>query len=68
MKRAREAEPSTDDGIYYGGGTFYDAEINVAYVHFNTADSLQRLGLIRFGPHDPDWGTSLDLTPDGLRV
>lgn len=61
MQQARATEPSTDDGLYFGGETFYDREVHVAFVNHATARALERRGLIRFGPSDPEWGTSLEL-------
>lgn len=64
LRRARRESPDTDDGVV-STETFYDAEIGVAFVHWRTAGSLRRRGLVTYGPYDPDNGTSLTLTDIG---
>lgn len=62
LRRARATEWSTDDGLVYGGRSYYDSEIAVAFINVQTAKALVKRGLLRYGPWDPDWGTSLELT------
>lgn len=62
LVRAREEDPSTDDGVIYGGATFYDPEIAVAYVNFQTAEALARRGIVRYG-HWDESGQALVLQP-----
>lgn len=61
LQRAREDDPTTSDGLMYGGETFYDREIKVAIVNHQTAKALRHRGYITFGEWDPDWGTELKL-------
>lgn len=65
MRMARATCPSTDDGTLAVCATFYDHEINVAYVYHRTADALVKLGLVEYGDFDED-GTELRLTEAGL--
>jgi hypothetical protein len=61
LKRARENDPNTDDGVLTNEGTFYDSEVAVAFVHWRTARALVDAGLARYGDYDPD-GTALVLS------
>lgn len=64
LRRSREADPSTDDGLVSNTATFYDVEVDVAWVHWRTAAALEKLGLVVWGDYDPD-GTELRLTEKG---
>jgi len=65
LERARGDDPTTSDGLVYGGKTFYDGEVKVAYVNFQTYRALVRRGLVRSGEWDPEWGTEIVLAgPD----
>lgn len=66
LRRSRAAGPSTDDGLVTSEATFYDVEIDVAYVHWATASVLKAAGLVEYGDWDPDWGTELRLTEAAL--
>lgn len=63
---SRQASPTTDDGLSVSCATFYDKEIDVAFIHWRTADALRREGFVEFGDWDPDWGTELRITEKGL--
>lgn len=60
LRRAREDDPSTDDGMLTNESTFYDSEVAVAFVHWRTARALVNAGLARYGDYDPE-GTPLIL-------
>ena len=60
LKLARKSDPNTDDGVM-ATETFYDQEIAVAFIHWRTARSLVKRGLVTYGHYDPDWGTELRL-------
>jgi len=62
MRQARREDPTTDDGVATDEATFYDSEVHVAYVHWQTARALKDRGLLEFIAYDPEWGTSLRLT------
>ena len=65
MKRAREEDPTTDDGILTSLATFYDVEVAVAYVHFRTAEALVKAGHAQYGEwYGPDDGQALVLRRD----
>lgn len=66
MKLARATCPSTDDGTLAVCATFYDHEIDVAYIYHRTADALVELGLVEYGYFDEN-GTELKLTEAALR-
>jgi len=59
MIRAREEAPDTDDGLCYGGATFYDTEIHVAYVNWRTAEALVSHGLVKWDRMDDEWSLRL---------
>lgn len=54
--------PETWTGALAAHETFWDAEIGVACINFQTAEALRRRGLIEYGERDPEWGTEIVLT------
>lgn len=66
LRQARETSPTTSDGVTTSAATFYDREVDVAYVHWATASALKAEGLVEFVDWDPEWGTELRLTEKGL--
>jgi hypothetical protein len=64
LRLARATDPSTDDGTVAICATFYDHEVDVAYVYHRTADALVNLGLVEYGYWDES-GTELKLTEAG---
>ena len=65
LRLAKATCDTTDDGVLTSEATFYDGEIDVAYVNFKTARSLVRKGFITYGDYDPD-GTALCLVSGSL--
>ncbi len=50
LRRAAEI-PATDTGLLTAGASFYDEEIGVAWINFQTAKALARRDLIRWGEY-----------------
>jgi hypothetical protein len=61
LQRAH-GHPGTDDGIVTAEATFYDSEANIAWVHWKTAQGLERRGKIRLR-YDPD-GDQIELVAE----
>jgi hypothetical protein len=59
MLRRAKQHPGTDDGICTSDASFYDAEVQVAWINLRTADALERRGYVRI-VYDPD-GSQIEL-------
>jgi hypothetical protein len=62
LRRSQSAGADVPHGTTTTAETFYDIEIDCAYIHWRTAAALERRGLVRFGDWDPEYGTDLWLT------
>lgn len=62
LERSRATEALTDDGVATTEATFYDSEVDVAYVNLATARALVAQGICEWVDHDPEHGSTLRLT------
>lgn len=61
LRLAHANDPTTWDGVLTNEATSYDGEIEVAYVHWRTAEALRQKGLVTYGEREPDYGTEIVL-------